>query len=540
MKKAFRLVGHIAVIAAGMFNTTLQAQFAPTNGLVAHYPLNGNAKDASGNGLNARAYGGVRLVSDRFGNTNSAFQFDGAGFLNISDPFGKLNFDARFQNYSVSLWFLLDTINGENGDQKFICDRYNNSPCSYDIYYRGSLNKFLVDIWDGGSGSLTLTSDTGTSFGIWHQISFVVSNRLCRLYLDGIENDSGGAVLRANVGTTKNSDGIRQIGSDGSFSTTRLHGIESDIRIYNRALSSSEIKQLFEYESQPKSLPQIVAIQVPPAISFAASKLTPPTNELAQISSLTGEVRVLDAKGLLMATNFVYLPRIPIVDLNAGDLQVLLENKITYSALTSFGDFRRRTEQSDQFENQMRQIWLSGKTLQEKIQTRLLILDEMRGYNTGVFSFTQAARAAGQSEAFANAANVNLANIQSTAALTDEAKNRLHNDPDDRSIRIDRVGAEGALRVSHPLTAQGQADIQAYVSGRNAEKKMPDAQSQAESAAKQTAALKQQIASYQRSCEVYASKLASYGISVPSLPPFVQIPPLSMRLEIDVERISKN
>jgi hypothetical protein len=262
MKKMIRVIGFGAVTLAVMFNLSVQAQFW-TNGLVAYFPFNGNANDASGNGLNATTNSGVTLVSDRFGKTNSAYQFNGAtGYLNINDPSGKLNFDTRSNNYSVTLWFALNTT---NFDQKFICDRYNNSPCSYDIYYRGTINRFLVDIWDGGSGSLTLTSHTGTSPGIWHQISLVVSNRLCLFYLDGIENAGGGSVLGANVGTTKNSDGIRQIGSDGIFSTTRLNGIENDIRIYNRALSSNEVQMLYQYESgSAQNIGATIALELSP------------------------------------------------------------------------------------------------------------------------------------------------------------------------------------------------------------------------------------------------------------------------------------
>src|SRR3954468_22416223 len=46
-------------------------------GLVAYYPFNGNANDASGNGLNGNPQNGVQLTTDRFGNPNSAYHFDG-------------------------------------------------------------------------------------------------------------------------------------------------------------------------------------------------------------------------------------------------------------------------------------------------------------------------------------------------------------------------------------------------------------------------------------------------------------------------------
>ena len=46
------------------------------DGLVAHYPFNGNALDESVNNNNAQVYNAV-LDSDRFGIQNSAYSFDG-------------------------------------------------------------------------------------------------------------------------------------------------------------------------------------------------------------------------------------------------------------------------------------------------------------------------------------------------------------------------------------------------------------------------------------------------------------------------------
>jgi hypothetical protein len=47
-----------------------------SRGLVAYYPLNGNADDMSGNG-NHGTVDGATLTQDRFGNQNSAYSFDG-------------------------------------------------------------------------------------------------------------------------------------------------------------------------------------------------------------------------------------------------------------------------------------------------------------------------------------------------------------------------------------------------------------------------------------------------------------------------------
>src|SRR5215475_7065552 len=48
-----------------------------SQGLLAYYPFNGNANDASGNNNHGTPMNGVQLTTDRFGNANSAYLFDG-------------------------------------------------------------------------------------------------------------------------------------------------------------------------------------------------------------------------------------------------------------------------------------------------------------------------------------------------------------------------------------------------------------------------------------------------------------------------------
>ena len=58
---------------------TLVAQvpsYVPTNGLVGYWPFNGNANDESGNGNNL-TINGPTLTTDRFGNSNNAYLFQG-------------------------------------------------------------------------------------------------------------------------------------------------------------------------------------------------------------------------------------------------------------------------------------------------------------------------------------------------------------------------------------------------------------------------------------------------------------------------------
>lgn len=47
-----------------------------SEGLILYYPFDGNANDESGNGENGTIYG-PSLTYDRFGNENSAYEFNG-------------------------------------------------------------------------------------------------------------------------------------------------------------------------------------------------------------------------------------------------------------------------------------------------------------------------------------------------------------------------------------------------------------------------------------------------------------------------------
>ena len=74
--------------------------YVPTNGLVGYWPFNGNANDESGNGNNGTV-NGATLTTDRFGNSNSAYSFDG-----INDYIGTNLSGITGQNSrTISFWF---------------------------------------------------------------------------------------------------------------------------------------------------------------------------------------------------------------------------------------------------------------------------------------------------------------------------------------------------------------------------------------------------------------------------------------------------
>ena len=74
MKRKSVLVLAMVMLTSLVPTGTISADL--TDGLVAYYPFNGNANDATGNGHDGTV-SGATLTVDRFGNPNSAYSFDG-------------------------------------------------------------------------------------------------------------------------------------------------------------------------------------------------------------------------------------------------------------------------------------------------------------------------------------------------------------------------------------------------------------------------------------------------------------------------------
>ena len=91
------------ILLIGFASLTMNAQvpsYVPTIGLVGYWPFSGNANDISTNGNNG-VNNGATLTTDRFGNANSAYSFNGtSNFIELPDT----PFDFGTGNFSMSVW----------------------------------------------------------------------------------------------------------------------------------------------------------------------------------------------------------------------------------------------------------------------------------------------------------------------------------------------------------------------------------------------------------------------------------------------------
>jgi hypothetical protein len=129
------LTKYTNTLIAILFAFTLFSQnvpsYVPKNGLVGWWPFNGNANDESGNGYHGTVYGAT-LTSDRNGNTNSAYSFNGiSDYIEFVNPDPKNNFTFFNQDFSFSIWIKKSVCNLSSGGQKvLISEDFDGTPYS--------------------------------------------------------------------------------------------------------------------------------------------------------------------------------------------------------------------------------------------------------------------------------------------------------------------------------------------------------------------------------------------------------------------------
>jgi len=235
--------------------------YVPTNGLVGWWGFNGNAQDGSGNG-NHGTVNGATLTTDRFGNQNSAYSFDGnLNHIQIQPSLTLNNFNNAI---TISTWIYsvgpsgnpsyggqdLQGIFGPathlGGDGGFFLrlfdsnwDSVNNRVVDFAcaLPYNGILNN--------NSSSLVLNTNT------WVNVICTFNSPIVKIYRNGILVDS----LQVNFGLSGslNTSGryytigqcIDWWGSGVPIAIQSFNGKIDDIGIWNRALSPQEITNLY-------------------------------------------------------------------------------------------------------------------------------------------------------------------------------------------------------------------------------------------------------------------------------------------------------
>jgi gliding motility-associated-like protein len=216
-------------------------------GLVGYWPFCGNANDESGNGNNGTVFGAT-LTTDRFGNANSAYDFDGVNdYISLSQPY--FNGGTSISSLSFSTWVKVDQFPASGATSHFIAKEGFWRTVSLRV---NSLGK----IYFGGSqpspqGYFGITSgNNAISLNRWSLLTVTYNNGLLKLYINGILSATANisySTLNFSYLAAGNSTSTNLIGAVNPVSpgvTNYVNGSIDDLSYWNRALSASEVLQL--------------------------------------------------------------------------------------------------------------------------------------------------------------------------------------------------------------------------------------------------------------------------------------------------------
>ena len=214
----------------------------PTNGLVGYWPFNGNANDESGKGNNG-IVSGATLTTDRFGNLNSAYSFDGSNdFIQVAD---NDILSLTFNTFCISFWININSFTKNMGIlAKRTLGGVAASNWEYNMQIRSSNESYETYLWNsaGNCGVFSGPNAIVTKSKIWVNYILTSDGSNIKLYKDGILVDQGTKLTTCSF---SNGTGPLTIGVGGGWNeSVYFNGLIDDVRIYNRSLSDLEISSL--------------------------------------------------------------------------------------------------------------------------------------------------------------------------------------------------------------------------------------------------------------------------------------------------------
>ena len=243
--------------------------YVASNGLMGWYPFNGNANDLSGNGNNGTV-NGASLSNDRYSNSNSAY-----GFINNGDR------------------ITLNSVTQVNVIEYTVCGWFKNPNRLGASFFSGAQfpnNIYGLQLGMDGNSEMAFAAENGTnSVGTYSNISSYLDNNwhfFCVVFkaTNGAIIDTSNLTIiidnkilpktrkiwgnQSLVKAPINNGGLSTVIGNNTYNYGKFEGLLDDFGFWNRALSSSEIKDLYN-----------------------GCKLSISTEPLSKSSSINGQVK---------------------------------------------------------------------------------------------------------------------------------------------------------------------------------------------------------------------------------------------------------
>jgi hypothetical protein len=221
--------------------TSAFSQINLQSDLIACYSFEGNANDGTGNN-NHGTVNGATLTTDRFGNQNNAYQFNGSNSY-ISIPTSQL----LNNNYTYSIWIKLSSLPEPSvsavawsiGDNTSRHQTINVS----NFYSSGG----ATGICSGGYNLISSPATTGLQSNVlpsinqWYHVVSTRTDTEMRLFING-----------SLIAASSTSNSLPYYGSPPYAIlgmrcnlTQPFNGAIDDVTLYNRALTVQEVQKLF-------------------------------------------------------------------------------------------------------------------------------------------------------------------------------------------------------------------------------------------------------------------------------------------------------
>ena len=220
----------------------VSAQPSLSDGLVAHYPLNGNPYDESGN-ANHGVNNGATWGADRFGRPSQCAIFGAALTARITVAGARI--PAGGADRTISLWYLPAVppdLNGKN----YAFLSYGDNGVSGTSQQGKHLWVTLINrqlAFMTPYNGYSWTGDRGHA--VWRHVVVTIKNGVVRAF------DNGASLgiwvppaPNIPIDTNPNTDLII-----GGYRTDGFPGAIDDVRIYDRALADTEVAALYALES---------------------------------------------------------------------------------------------------------------------------------------------------------------------------------------------------------------------------------------------------------------------------------------------------
>lgn len=221
--------------------SVLRNQIIPSNGLVAWYAMETNARDSSGF-ENHGTGNGITSTPDRYEKSTGAYLFDGTTSDYITVPANTSFNPANTPNMVFSIWFKADASPTNLARRLFSLENVSND--NFELSFDYALRKLQFINFNGSSSTSNVSVFSTTTFNAntWnHVVVRIDSANNTTLFVNGVQEvNSTNTILRP----------VNPILNIGKHRTQNWNFIGSldDFKIYNKYSSNAAVFRLYETE----------------------------------------------------------------------------------------------------------------------------------------------------------------------------------------------------------------------------------------------------------------------------------------------------